>query len=188
MAVDPNVIAQVNAAWVSAWASVIQAVGAIAAIGVSIHLTRKSDERARIAEENAAQYMRDADERAEARIKQARNEDYNRPLLKLIGRIEVAIQEANHHLDGERSRQNIAGVFEGGIDSQTMREIVGEYSELVKIAPCAKSAAAISRLQKFPPKFVDHQLRSHADHLGNIVNQIAELSSIRDELTASLRN
>lgn len=106
---------QVLAAWIAAGAAVVQAVGAIAAIIVSIHLARSSTRREREAEAAAtrrieaadqAQRERDAaaDRAVEARIMREKTEAHNGLIERVTSLALLAADQCRTELNQNRSR------------------------------------------------------------------------------------
>lgn len=126
---------QILAAWVSAGAAIVQAVGAIAAIIVAIQLARSSAKREREADVAATRRLEAADraqierdERAEqaqeTRLQRAKNDVHNAIIQRVTSLGFLAADECQSEVDSARSffSENTASVI-GGFASTRLAEL-----------------------------------------------------------------
>ena len=94
---------QVFAAWVSAGAAIVQAVGAIAAIIVSIQLARSSARREKEADAAAERRIVAAEQAAEARIARSKVEGHNSLIERITALGVLATDEAKSLISDQRA-------------------------------------------------------------------------------------
>jgi hypothetical protein len=150
---------QVLAAWISSGAAVVQAVGAIGAIIVSIQLARSSARREREADEAAARRMAEADraavERAaeadraaEARIKRAKDDAHNDLIERITSLGVLATEECQSQV--EQSARDYAintGTVMGGFSARRLHELRERLPALKQETADVRLLEAISDLQ-----------------------------------------
>jgi len=149
---------QLLAAWVSAAAAVVQAVGAVAAIVVAIRLARDSERRSIEAERAAAEREQAADRAAAARAEaadRAAEERIARALherkSELIASISILsrelLDEANQAL--ERAKKQ----FGSSVGSITGGHTLKQMPSIMELIPEWKLAAGDARLAKSISQF-----------------------------------
>ena len=150
---------QILAAWISAGAAVVQAIGAVAAIIVSIQLARSSARREREADAAATRRMADADraaaERAadadraaEARIQRAKDDAHN----NLIERITSLGVLATEECQGQVAQAALdyavnTGMVSGGLSARRLHELRERLPTLKHETADVELLEAISDLQ-----------------------------------------
>lgn len=133
---------QVHAAWVQAWAGIVQAIGALLAIGVSLWVAVSADRRAAAAE-------RRAEERAIAAEKAADDRVRRQTIVVHEGLTQTAIELADQAI-------GVLSGFETTCLSSTQR--VGRTYGFGATAPMAEVHAAIEGLAD-NPSIYDSDLR-----------------------------
>ena len=127
---------QVLAAWIAAGAAVVQAIGAIAAIIVSIQLARSSARREREAEVSAARRLEAADQAqrerdaaadraAEARIERAKTESHNGLIDRISSLGFLALDQCQQEFIKSRAKlaEVTGNVIGGAFKSERLNEL-----------------------------------------------------------------
>jgi len=150
---------QVAAAWISAGAAIVQAIGAVAAIIVSIQLARSSARREREADEAAARRMADADRAAkdraveadraaEARINRAKDETHNNLIERITSLGVLATEECQAQLEqAARDYAVNTGMVMGGFSARRLNELRERLPTLKHETANVELLEAISDLQ-----------------------------------------
>lgn len=151
---------QVYAAWVSAGAAIVQAIGAVAAIIVSIQLAQSSARREREADEaatrrleaaDAAQVRRDAeaDRAAEARSERAKVEVHNALIDRVTSLGFLAADQCRSEVIAAKARFTGTGdnVIGGAFDTSRVRELRDALPQIKLSTTSVDLLEALSILQ-----------------------------------------
>lgn len=126
---------QVLAAWISSGAAVVQAIGAVAAIVVSIQLARSSARREREAglaaerrmadaDRAAARRAAEADRAAEARIGRAKDEVHNNLICQITSFGVLAVEACKAQIEEAGRDYTInSGMIIGGLSAPRLHEL-----------------------------------------------------------------
>lgn len=159
---------QVYAAWVSAGAAIVQAIGAVAAIVVSIQLARSSARREREADAAAtrrleaadlAQRERDAaaDRAVEARIERGKVEAHNTLIDRVTSLGLLAADQCRSEVDDARAKLTGSGdnIIGGAFKSARVQELHEALPQIKHATTDVELLEALSALQDqiLPEKF-----------------------------------
>lgn len=179
---------QVLAAWISAGAAAVQAIGAIAAIIISIQLARSSARREQEAEAAASRRMEAADQAAEARIQQAKNEAHNNTVQRITSLGVLAVEACEEQIAQATSAYAAnTGMVSGSLHNRRLAQLRDRLPELKKEAVDVELLEAISDLEDlvaFEPVRGEGgaayvaALRADLDRLYNALHQVDSLRRV----------
>lgn len=153
---------QVLAAWVSAAAAAIQAIGAIAAIVVAIRLARDSEHRAieadrasvereLAAEQKAVERADAADRAAEQRVARALEQSRSNMIATIVALSREVLEETNTALiaaEGQFGGSAFGGTVSGGFEAKQAKNVKELIPQWKINAHDVDLVKAISRLER----------------------------------------